>query len=376
MPAVVCATRGRHFVGAVGIVLSVCVISGLHYTASMHAILVHEILKRLYYVPIVVAAIRYGAQGGLATALLASALYLPHIVISWSNWPVFEVGPYGEIILFNVVGALTGVMADRLRAERNRYRQASEELAAAYEQLKLSTDDRLKSERMATVGRVAAGMAHEIRTPLAGLLGCFEILGAEYPPDHPKTEFVKIARKEIVRVEGVVTEFLDFAHPPRASPQSVDLNDVAEAAMRLVGPALKERGSRPIEPRLLPAALPITIDAHQVERAVVDLLLVASSLAPHGSLTLSTDRADGIGAIAIAIDPVERKLPSDLFEPFAEGHIANGLTLPVAKRLVENQGGTVRAETKGQRARFVIELPISTAATAAPLTQTASSIEA
>ncbi len=162
MSAVVRATRTRQLGGAIGIVLSVCVISGLHYTLSMHAILVHEILKRLYYVPIVVAAIRYGAQGGIATALLASALFLLHIVMSWSNWPVFEVGQYGEIILFNVIGAVTGIMADRLRAEGNRYRQASEALAAAYEQLKVNTDHRLKSERMATVGPVSAGMANEI----------------------------------------------------------------------------------------------------------------------------------------------------------------------------------------------------------------------
>jgi hypothetical protein len=70
----------------------VLVISALHYLASTHTILVHEILRRLYYVPIVIAATRFGIQGGLATSLLASALYLPHIVLAWSGWPVFEVG--------------------------------------------------------------------------------------------------------------------------------------------------------------------------------------------------------------------------------------------------------------------------------------------
>ena len=67
-----------------GLFSSVIVISGLHYLASTHIILVHEILRRFYYVPIVIAAIRYGARGGLAISLLSSALYLPHIILAWS----------------------------------------------------------------------------------------------------------------------------------------------------------------------------------------------------------------------------------------------------------------------------------------------------
>ena len=351
---------------ALGIVASVCGISGLHYAASTNAILVHEILERLYYVPIVVAAIRYGAQGGLATALLASAFYLPHIVTAWSAWPVFEVGQYGEVILFNVVGALTGIMADRLRSERNRYRQASEELKAAYEQLKVSAEERVKSERMATVGRVAAGMAHEIRTPLGALLGSCEILSADYSPNHPKAEFVDIAKKEVIRIERVVKAFLEFAQPPPAAPQPVDLNDLVKAATRLLGPTLAERGASAVELNLLPTALPITVDAHQVERAVVDLTLAACLLAPQGSLTLSTADCGAVAEIAVTVGPYERGLPCDLFEPFADhDHVAHGLTLPVVKRLVENQGGTVRAEMTGHRARFVVDLPTSN--TAAPL---------
>lgn len=191
------STRAEHAWTTAGIVASVLVISGLHYLASMHAVLLHEILKRLYYVPIVIGAVHYGAQGGLATSLFSSALYLPHIVMSWSRWPVFEVGHYGEIVLFNVVGAVTGIMADRLRSERNRYRQASEQLEAAYEQLEAGTDERIKAERMATVGRVAAGVAHEIRTPLSAILGCFEILAGDYPAGHPKLQFIEILKKEI-----------------------------------------------------------------------------------------------------------------------------------------------------------------------------------
>lgn len=327
----------------------------------------HEILGRLYYVPIVVAAIRYGAQGGLAVSLLSSALYLPHIVIAWSDWPVFEVGQYGEIVLFNVVGALTGVMADRLRSERNRYRHASDELEVAYDQLKASTEERVKAERMATVGRVAAGMAHEIRTPLSAILGCFEILGGDYPSTHPKREFIEILKKEIARTEGVVAAFLDFAQPASPRFESVDLNDLLRAVEGLVTPALVERAAAPIDVELCPSPVPVTVDAHQLQRALIELLLTGSALAPNAPVVVST-ASNSKTTIRITVGPVERHLPRDLFEPFSADHVPHSLTLPLVKRLIENQGGSVTAVSRDAQLQFLIELPTSrtTVSLAAP----------
>lgn len=359
MSALIRMARTQHWAGPAGIVASVLVISALHYLASTQTILVHEILRRLYYVPIVIAATRYGIQGGLATSLLASALYLPHIAVAWSGWPVFEVGQYGEIILFNVVGAVTGVMADRLRSERNRYRRTSEELEVAYGQLKTSVDERVKAEGMATVGRVAAGMAHEIRTPLGAILGCFEILSTDCPPDHPKHEFLRILKKEIARVESVVAAFLDFAQPTLPSLQSIDLNDLARGAARLVTPILTERAARPIDVELSSHSVPITVDAHQLQRALIDLLLVGSSLAPTGSVKLSTATQKSTATIRLVAEGVAQGLPEDLFEPFGVGNIPNGLTLPLVRRLIENQGGKVTATQQDRRLEFVIELATS-----------------
>ena len=357
----------RRLTGPASIAASVLVISVLHYLASTQTILVHEILRRLYYVPIVIAAIRYGIQGGVATSLLATALYLPHIVLAWSAWPVFEVGQYGEVVLFNVVGAVTGIMADRLRAERNRYRRTSEELERAYDQLKTSMDERVSAERMATLGRIAAGMAHEIRTPLGAILGCFEILSTDCPPDHPKHEFLEILKKEIARVESVVAAFLDFAQPALPSFQSIDLNDVARGAARLVRPTMTERAAVPIDVELSSDSIPITVDAQQLQRALIDLLLAGWSLSRKGSLTLSTARHNSTATIRLVAEGVAQNLPGDLFEPFVRD-IPHGLTLPLVRRLIENQGGTVMATQQDRRLEFVIDLPTSkTAAQGAAL---------
>jgi len=232
-----------------------------------------------------------------------------------------------NIVLFNVVGPVTGVMADRLRSERNRYRRASEELEIAYDQLKISMDERVKAERMATVGRVAAGMAHEIRTPLGAILGCFEILSTDRPPDHPKREFLGIVKKEIARVEGVVAAFLDFAQPAPPSFQFIDLNDLVRAARRLVTPTLAEHAAGPIDLALSSESVPITVDEQQLQRALIDLMLVGSSLAPQGSVKLSTRTQDSTATIRLVAEGVAQGLPADLFEPFGVGHVPHGLTL-------------------------------------------------
>lgn len=363
MSPAVGSARAERYVVAGGLVASIAVISALHYAASahvaaLHAVLVHETLKRLYYVPIVIAATYYGVQGGLATSLLSSALYLPHIVLTWSNWPVFEVGQYGEIVLFNVVGAVTGIMADRLRSERNRYRETSEELEAAYRQLEASTDRRVSAERMAAVGRVAAGVAHEIRTPLSAILGCFEILAVDYPSDHPKAQFIEILKKEIARAEGVVTTFLDFAQPAVPRLRSVDVNDTVRAAARRFS-ATRTDPNRPA-PRLEmpPSPVFITADAQQLERSIVELLVTASALAPREAATVSTARtADGGAEIRLFVTGLAHRISEDLFDTFDDRCCTNALMLPLIRKLLENQGGSVTASSHDSSLSVIISFP-------------------
>lgn len=132
-------------------------ITVLHYITSLHSVLLHEVFQRLYYLPIVVAAVLFGSRTALATSILATVLYVPHIVLSWHAWPVLQVDQYGEVLLFNLVGLVTGALADRLRVERNRYRKAARDLARANEERLASTNERLRIDRLVTVGRLASG---------------------------------------------------------------------------------------------------------------------------------------------------------------------------------------------------------------------------
>ena len=348
-------TALRTALAPLGIVAAVLAISLLHYGTSVHSTLLHEIFKRLYYVPIVMAAVTYGPRGGLATSVLASLLFLPRIVIDWDGWPVFAVERYGELILFNVVALLTGVLAGRLRAERNRYRDVAAELQRAYCHLEARTDERLRVDRLVTVGRIASGIAHEIRNPLGSLLGCIEILESEFLPSHPKREFFAIARKEMRRLSAVVSEFLEFAEPAPPSSRPINLTDVLLSAARLARPGLAERGVT-IDLQTPAGGSFVAADAEQVQRALLNVLLWGTSELRDSRVALRVLDGDRPAVVLDMHGMGATFAGADVFNPFPPSGRGHGLALATARRLVENQHGALRAERADEGLRFVMEL--------------------
>lgn len=354
------STNSRRSMGAVAIVLSLTAISALHYFTSLHSVVLHEIFKRFYYVPIVVAAVMAGSRGGVATSVLATLLYLPHVVLQWHAWPIEDVDQYGEVLMFNVVAVITGMLADRLHTERKRYRDTAAELRQASANLEARNEERLRVDRLVTVGRIASGIAHEINTPLGGLLGSLEILEAEFPRAHPKAEFVEIARREIARLQELVRDFLEFAQPTPPTAQSIELRLVVETAARLARPALASRGVN-VELRPMEAALTVRVDAQQVERALLIIILGRPTSLRDGCVVIGIRKLGDVGQVILEFDGAASP-PSlgELFEPFAATSRSHGLALATARRLVENQQGTVRAEIVDARLRYVIDLPLAT----------------
>lgn len=340
------------------LVASVAAISLLHYASSPHWLAVHELLKRAYYVPIVVAATLYGVTGGVATSILATVLYLPFIAMGDRGWPT-EFGLYAEVVLFNTVALVTGLLADRLRAERNRYRTAADELQKAYMALKAQSDERTRIDRWVTIGRLAAGAAHEIRNPLGGLLGALEILESEFPPAHPKAGFIELAKTDVRRLEDVVSTFLEFAQPAPPASQDAGVGAILDAARRLAAPSLAARGievsiERPDEELFVHA------DVEQCERALVTVLLEAAGSMRSGTIGVAIEQMDARARVQIDIASSKWSAESihHMFEPFVVDGSNGGLALAVAKRLVENQHGTISAEQAAGGVRIVIELPL------------------
>ena len=343
--------------GMVGVVGGVVSITVLHYITSLHSVLLHEVFQRLYYLPIVVAAVLFGLRAGVATSALSTVLYLPHVVMSWHAWPVLQVDQYGEVLLFTLVAIVTGLLADRLRLERNRYREAAVDLERANRELAARSEERVHLDRLVTVGRLASGIAHEVRNPLGSILGCLEILAVGLQDG--KSEFVTLAREEVTRLETVVTEFLEFAHPAPPSRQPNDLRDLLDGAVRLARPNLVRRGLE-IEVAELGQAVMVDLDGEQLQRALVNVLLDPLATARGGQIRVSVGVAASNARIRIEVPGVSEagRLAAEIFDPFPQCGNGHGLSLAVARRLFENQGGSVRAEADGRALRYVVEVPL------------------
>ncbi len=342
------------------LLIALIAISVLHYENVSGSVLLHEISQRLYYLPIIYAAYRYGLRGGLAASLVSAALYFPHIVQHW-NSEDSAINLYAETILFLVIGAVTGLLAGKERRERERYENAAAELRRAYDELRATVEQLLIADRHSSLGRMSAAIVHEIRNPLGAIKGAAEALESSVPG--ARKEFLDIIKLESDRLNGLVTDFLRFARPRAPEMLPTPAHEVIDSVVKLARKQA-ERSRVRIEISAADDLPPVMMDAEQMKQVLLNLILNAIDAMPKGGcLTINVDRGgDGL-VIAVkdmgeGIDPAVR---ATLFSPFVTTKArGSGLGLAIAHRLVSQHGGRITADdVTGGGAVFQIWLPLN-----------------
>jgi two-component system sensor histidine kinase HydH len=239
--------------------------------------------------------------------------------------------------------------------------------------------ERMKErDRLAALGQMAAGLAHEIRNPLGSIKGAAQLLqpGAAHPPDNTR-EFLDIIVEEVNRLNKIVSQFLDYARPYRGEQRPLDVNDVVRKTLQLLA---KEQGGHSVEivTNFADGLPPVRADAEQLLQVFLNLSLNAlQAMAQGGRLLISTSlrRATRRGAAAaffevrfrdtgVGIPPGDQR---NLFIPFfTTKEKGTGLGLPISQRIIENHGGTIEVRSQpGEGATFTVLLPIESDAYAA-----------
>jgi two-component system, NtrC family, sensor histidine kinase HydH len=347
------------------LLIALIAISVLHYETVTGSALLHEISQRLYYLPIIYAAYRYGLRGGLTASLVSAALYFPHIVQHLSSRGS-AINLYAETILFLVIGAVTGLLAGKERRERERYENAAAELQRAYDELRATVEQLLIADRHSSLGRMSAAIVHEIRNPLGAIKGAAEALESSVPRE--REEFLGIIKLESDRLNGLVTDFLRFARPRALEMLPTLAHEVIDSVVKLARNQA-ERSRVRIEIFAADDLPPVMMDAEQMKQVLLNLILNAIDAMPKGGcLTINAGRSgDGL-VIAVkdmgeGIDPAVR---ATLFSPFVTTKArGSGLGLAIAHRLVSQHGGRITADDAvGGGAVFQVWLPLNSSGNA------------
>ena len=132
-----------------------------------------------------VATFKAFHSDGLAGAALTSALFIPHIRAAWAGNAAYSASQYAQVFAFHLLGLTVGWLSGTQRRLTTRYRDAVTSLEHANRELKESQDHLRRADRLSALGEIAAGLAHEIQNPLAGIKGALEIVASRARPDTP-----------------------------------------------------------------------------------------------------------------------------------------------------------------------------------------------
>jgi signal transduction histidine kinase len=262
-------------------------------------------------------------------------------------------------------------MAAQLREERHRLTDRLAQLERMTAERDSAEAQVLRSERLASVGRLAAGVAHEIGNPLAAILGFVELLQGDGLDSDEQAEFLRRIHKETDRINHIIRNLLDFSRRgAQTEGATADLAEAIEDAASLVAPQ-KDVGQVTIERRLNEGVPPVRGSIDQLTQIVLNLLLnAADAIEGEGTISIELDvSGDGREAVVIVTDSGPG-IPDDvlphLFEPFVTTKPAGegtGLGLAVCHTIVERLGGSITAANGPHGgARFEIRLPLSDSA--------------
>ncbi len=265
------------------------------------------------------------------------------------------------------LGNSFGIMTERLLREEDKLRTKIDEVERATERLQEAQDRLVRSERLASVGRLSAGLAHEIGNPISALMGLQDlVLSGGLSPEEER-DFMQRMRRETERIHRILRDLLQFARPA-GSPAGAEQEpgDVEVAVRDTAALVAPQRSLHDVTLTLeLGEGLPsVALGHEQLMQVTLNLVMNAADAVGAGGRVLIAATRGGLGVGLVVEDDgpgVDPRVQAQLFEPFVttkDVGKGTGLGLAVCRGLVDSAGGSIMLDTEYRRgARFVVDLP-------------------
>ncbi len=373
---------------------ALAVITYLHYATPPEQLAYHALYRAAYYLPVIYAGLRFGLAGGVVAPIVASLLYAPWVVL-FIGRPEHGVLPAAvDVLILNGAGWMAGLLQEvgwRRRREALLYaeeqREAREELerrAGRIEEMNRELERRLsekkeleeqvrRADKLAALGQLVAGVAHEIKNPLSVVRTTVQVMEREFAGDEHVAEFTRVIRDECDRVNARLTQFIGFGRPSEPAFADVDPHETIEATLAMLGRFLPEHRVT-VEVEIEEDLPPVPADDSQLRQVLLNLIINAVEAMPNGGeLTIGARRNrdvgvrrshDDAGYVTFVVADTGPGIPEPdlarIFDPFyTTKPTGTGLGLAVAHRIVDAHGGFIEVESGPQGTTFRVSLPVA-----------------
>ncbi|MBW2149141.1 MAG: hypothetical protein JRI22_19210 [Deltaproteobacteria bacterium] len=317
------------------------IITAFHYWLDLDFFRVHDFLRRLYFIPVILASLWWGLPGDIWSSAAVSAMYLPRVRSAFAMDTSRGFDDLLEILVLLGAGALTGLLETR-RKKRD---------AEAH-----------RNETLAQLGSALAILAHEIKTPIVVIGGFARVIHRNLTLDHSNRGQVEIIIREANRLEVLVRHMLMYARPDSIRPVVTEMNALIREVAAMFRPSAQAKGVL-IQEELEENIPLLSIDRDQVKQVMVNLVENGLAASREGQVLTLFSR-NSAGRVVVAVrdqgDGVPAHLREKIFHPFfsTRGQ-GTGLGLSIARKIVEAHKGTIsyRDHPEGG-ALFEVALPV------------------
>lgn len=314
----------------------------------------------IYYLPVVTAALYYGPLATLLWTLFASAAYCSYLYPAMQE---YELTPDAiellglRILFFFLAAMVVNRFSQQSRHQTQLYRELAERLAETNRRLEQAQAEARRSERLAALGQLSAGLAHEIRNPLGVIKGSAEMLSQKLEAsDELPRELAGYISTEVNRLSALVTEFLDFARPLHAQLEPASLTKILDRTLETVADRWKGKPVE-IECHYAPGLPLLPLDESLCEQAFLNLVQNAYEAMEEKGGTLRVEARpvthegkEGAEVLLSDTGPgIRKELLEEIFNPFVTTKKTGvGLGLSIVSKIVDGHHGFIHVENNSR----------------------------